>query len=274
MHALSYSLPVSREEFWARGTYGEVRFEVPAIFNPDGSCNVEATADKIGTEVVDQYLANRNTEMVATQIATGAPIQDRLYVGGQIMRTDFTVSSPRAAPILADLEQAFPGLADYRSDPANLIGRYDAYRPPYENPSISWYEMAKPPAGLLSQYGAGNYRSYMDWYGLKFDLVSGDILLKVVLGADCFTDAAMPPLPRGARFFARIHRNDGTVTPDVDCYVLSAHQVMMDYCQSIGHPAPYPDGNPDSVWLYGVTFNIDTQLIEVVKAYERTSAAA
>ena len=49
---------------------------------------------------------------------------------------------------------------------------------------------------------------------------------------------------------------------------------MRDYCQSIGHPVPYPDGNPDSVWLYGVTFNIDTQLIEVVMAYERISAAA
>ena len=49
---------------------------------------------------------------------------------------------------------------------------------------------------------------------------------------------------------------------------------MRDYCQSIGHPEPYPDGNPDSVWLYGVTFNIDTRQIEVVKAYERTSAAA
>lgn len=274
MLTLSYSLPASPDELWARGTYGEVRFEVPAIFNPDGACNAEATAEKIGTEVVDQYLARRNIQMVTTQIAAGVPIRDRLYVAGQIMRDDFTVSSPQAAPILVDLEQAFPDLADYRSNPANLIGRYDAYRTPYENPSISWYEMARPPAALLSHYGAGGYRSYMDWYGLKFDLVSGDILLKVVLGADCFTDAAMPPLPRGARFFARIHRSDGSVTPDVDCYVMSDHQVMRDYCQSIGHPAPYPDGNPDSVWLYGVTFNIDTQLIEVVKAYERTSAAA
>lgn len=274
MHTLSYSLPASPDELWARGTYGEVRFEVPAIFNANGICNAEATAEKIGTEVVDQYLARRNIEMVTMQIAAGVPIRDRLYVAGQIMRDDFTVSSPQAAPILADLEQAFPGITDYRSNPANLIGGYDAYRPPYENPSISWYEMARPPAALLSQYGAGGYRSYMDWYGLKFDLVSGDILLKVVLGADCFTDAAMPPLPRGARFFARIHRSDGTVTPDVDCYVMSDHQVMREYCQSNRHPEPYPDGSPESVWLYGVTFNIDTQLIEVVKAYERTSAAA
>jgi hypothetical protein len=30
----------------------------------------------------------------------------------------------------------------------------------------------------------------------------------------------------------------------------------------------------DCVWLYGVTFNIETGQIEVVKAYERTSATA
>ena len=66
----------------------------------------------------------------------------------------------------------------------------------------------------------------------------------------------------------------GTVTPDVDCYVLSDHRVMQDYCQFIGHPEPYVDENPDSVWLYAVTFNIDNQQIEVVKAYERTPATA
>lgn len=274
MQTLSYSLPASRDELWARGTYGEVRFEVPAIFNAEGTCNAEATADKIGTEVVDQYVARRNIEMVTAQIATGVPIRDRLYVAGQIMRDDFTISSPQAAPILADLEQAFPGIADYRANPANLIGRYAPYRPPYENPSISWYEMAPPNASLLAQYKAGGYRSYMDWYGLKFDLVTREILLKVVLGADCFTDLALPPLPRGARFFARIHRSDGSAAPDVDCYVLSDHDVMRDYCQSLGHPAPYPDESPESVWLYGVTFNIDTRQIEVVKAYERTSASA
>lgn len=274
MHTLSYSLPASRDELWARGTFGEVRFEVPAIFNADGTCDAAATAEKIGTEVIDQYVARRNIEMVTTQIATGTPIRDRLYVGGEIMRDDFTISSPQAAPILADLEQAFPGVADYRSNPANLIGRYDAYRPPYENPSISWYEMAPPPASLLDQYGAGGYPSYMDWYGLKFDLVTREILLKVVLGADCFTDLALPPLPRGARFFARIHRSDGTAAPDVDCYVMANHDVMRGYCQFVGHPEPYPDESPDSVWLYGVTFSIDTRQIEVVKAYERISAPA
>lgn len=119
-----------------------------------------------------------------------------------------------------------------------------------------------------------NERGILSGMSDHLDLVSSEILLKVVVRADRFTDAAMPPVPRGARFFARIHRNDGIVTPDVDCYVLRDHQMMRDYCQSIGHPAPYLDGNPCSVWLYGVTSNIDTQLIEVVKAYERTSATA
>ena len=51
----------------------------------------------------------------------------------------------------------------------------------------------------------------MDWYGLKFDLVSREIMLKVVLGADCFLDQPLQPFPRGAKFYARIHRPDGSV---------------------------------------------------------------
>lgn len=274
MTPLSYSLPASREELWARGTYGEIRFEVPAIFNANGSCDAYATAEKIGTEVVDQYLARRNIEMVTTQIASGSAIRDRLYVAGEIARDDYTIAAPQAADILAELEREFSGVADYRSNPANLIGRYDAYRPPYENPSISWYEMKAPSAALLGQYGAASYRGYMHWYGLKFDLVSREIMLKVVLGADSFLYQALPSLPRGAKFYARIHRSDGTVSPEVDCYVLSDRDVMQSYCQAVGHPWPYADDTADSVWLYGVTFNIVSGQIEVVKAYERTSAAA
>jgi hypothetical protein len=274
MTTLSYSLPASRDELWARGTYGEVRFEVPAIFNADGSCDADDTAEKIGIEVVDQYLARRNIEMVTTQIARGSAIRDRLYVAGEIARDDYTIASPQAADILAELEQEFPDAADYRSNPANLIGRYDAYRPPYANPSISWYEMKAPSAALLGQYGAAGYRTYMDWYGLKFDLVSREIMLKVVLGADCFIDQPLPPLPRGAKFYARIHRSDGSVAPEVDCYVLSDRDVMQAYCQAVGYPWPYADDAAASVWLYGVTFNIETQQIDVVKAYERTQASA
>jgi hypothetical protein len=134
--------------------------------------------------------------------------------------------------------------------------------------------MKAPPAALLGYYGASGYRTYMNCYGLKFDLVSQDIMLKVVLGADCFIDQPLPPLPRGAKFYARIHRSDGSVAPEVDCYVLSDRDVMQAYCQAVGHPWPYADETADGIWLYGVTFNIKTGQIEVVKAYERTQAVA
>lgn len=274
MTMLSYSLPASRDEFWAKGTYGDVKFEVPAVFSPDGSCDAEATAARIGTEVVDQYIARRTVELVTSQIARGDPIRDCLYAGGEIQRADYTVSAPQAAEIVAELEAAFPGAADYTSRPANLIGRYDAYRAPYENPSISWYEMGPPPSSLLGDYGASTYASYMDWYGLKFDLVTRKILLKVVVGADCFDSASLASLPRGGKFFARIHGRDGSVSPQVDCYVMADHAVMEDYCSAGGHPFPCPDESIDSVWLYGVTFDINTRQIEVVKAYERTPATA
>lgn len=62
--------------------------------------------------------------------------------------------------------------------------------------------------------------------------------------------------------------------PEVDCYVLSDRDVMRSYCQAVGHRWPYADETAESVWLYGVTFNNDTQQIDVVKAYERTQATA
>ena len=53
MRELSYTLPNTREDHYAKGNYGEIYFEVPAIFNEDGTCDEPATIQKIQTDVVD-----------------------------------------------------------------------------------------------------------------------------------------------------------------------------------------------------------------------------
>ncbi len=52
---LTYTLPTAVEEYYAIGTFtnetGEVYFEIPAIFNEDGTCNEQSTIEKINTNI-------------------------------------------------------------------------------------------------------------------------------------------------------------------------------------------------------------------------------
>ena len=45
---LTIHYPANEAEWYAKGTLeGGVYFEVPATFNPDGTCDTEATDDKV-----------------------------------------------------------------------------------------------------------------------------------------------------------------------------------------------------------------------------------
>jgi hypothetical protein len=45
---LTIHYPANEAEWYAKGTLeGGVYFEVPAVFNPDGACDTEATDDKV-----------------------------------------------------------------------------------------------------------------------------------------------------------------------------------------------------------------------------------
>ena len=50
---LTYTLPTTVEDHYAIGTFtngnGEVYFEVPAIFNEDGTCDEQSTTEKINS---------------------------------------------------------------------------------------------------------------------------------------------------------------------------------------------------------------------------------
>jgi hypothetical protein len=52
---LTYTLPTTVEDHYAIGTFtnesGEVYFEIPAIFNEDGTCDEQRTIEKINTNI-------------------------------------------------------------------------------------------------------------------------------------------------------------------------------------------------------------------------------
>lgn len=52
---LTYTLPTTVEDHYAIGTFtnenGEVYFEIPAIFNEDGTCDEQNTIEKINTNI-------------------------------------------------------------------------------------------------------------------------------------------------------------------------------------------------------------------------------
>ena len=202
-----------------------------------------------------------------------AKVHDQVYVDGVMVREDISICLPEAAPVLALLKETFPDSdVDFESTPTNFIGVYDGYRPPYTNESISWYEMKAPSKELLAKYQIpeGMYPDIYSWYGLKHNIVTKDIMLKVVFKGTSLDASLLPELPNIQNsFFARLHRIDGTVEPYVDCYCPASESEIIDYCNR--HNVPYTTvrDKPGNIWTYGITFNSDTKEIITVKSYKR-----
>lgn len=200
-------------------------------------------------------------------------IHDHVYVNGEMVREDVSVVLPEAAPVLALLRENFPdSTINYESIPNNVIGMYNSYRPPYTDESISWYEMTKPSKELLQSYGITEnmYPDIYNWYALKHNLVTKEIMLKVVFKGNSLDRTALPEIPNVENgFFARIHRIDGSVEPYLDCYFSSAENIVIEYCQKYNIPYTSVADKPGYTWIYGVTFNYDTKEIITVKNYKR-----
>ena len=159
---------------------------------------------------------------------------------------------------------------------SNLVSEFQANRPPYVNDSISWYNFEEPSKELKAQYGLNYTRfRYQPWYGLKFDLTTEEISLKVVLWRDQLPgayDDNLPEDPRGDSFVARIHDSSGNVSPWCDYYINTSDIHIKEWCDEHGLTFPYDYDNKtirDKVWIWGIVFNFDTGEVTHVKAYER-----
>lgn len=200
---------------------------------------------------------------------------DKVWMNGSLVRTDYNIATTEGQRIKGILDTRFPGRT-YDAHALNLVSEFQANRPPYVNDSISWYNFEEPSKELKTQYGLNYTRfRYQPWYGLKFDLTTEEISLKVVLWRDQLPgayDDNLPEDPRGDSFVARIHDSSGNVSPWCDYYINTSDIHIKEWCDEHGLTFPYDYDNKtirDKVWIWGIVFNFDTGEVTHVKAYER-----
>lgn len=266
MIEIQYTLPANRDEWFIKGTVQHIYFEVPGVFNDDGSPKLP-DIDKLARQSAINILIQHRTQQYFTNPEDAIKgLQDEVYVGQKLVRTDATLWYDQTVEPLRLLWENWPTGYDFESSKSNVVGLYDGYREPYTNQSISWYEFKLPSPELRQQYGAAGYLDHdvLNWYGLKFDLVTKDVLFKIVLRD---VDTVKPPLPEGFKFYARIHDKDGTVDPLIDCYVSTISDEMRAYCAEHNVEFPVPDDIADRVILWGIVYDERTLEIKYVKGY-------
>ena len=200
-------------------------------------------------------------------------IRDDMYVNGEIVRRDYTLGTLEGGAVLDELKTEFPEYGPFGRSRFNLIGRFDGYRLPYTNPSISWYDYdAYPSEALQLAFGTSYQQSKLkNWYGLKFDLVTKKAQLKVVVNE---YDGGIPELPVDSAFFAITHAQDGTSSDYIDAYVQASPKRIREFCadNSLSYPLPPATHTEcDVVWCWGFVFNKQTMEYGAVKAYARYS---
>ena len=255
-------------------------YEIPVDSDLTETQKQEAVDDAVEVGLAD-LIYNENVSDGFTE-----NFKDEVYMNGEVKRIDFSCDRPEAMEQINRLIEAFPEytVEQLTASAQNVIGNYGNYRPPYNNDSISFYDFRTPSAQTLHQYGA-TINTYMDgmvnyllnWYGIKHDLVTGKKSAKFVFaqGADPYDKEFVRNLPpeiptkNRYRFFAKIHNEDGSVEPWVDCYFVSTINWMRDWCSDMGLTFPLPDSVTDQPWCFSVVWSEDTGEIDCVKAYIR-----
>ena len=255
--SIDYQIRTDGNERYATFSEPNVYFEVPI---EDGASEAE----------IQESLDRCKLGLTLGQIQV-TQCRDDVYCSGALVRQDYTVATTEGAAIVAKLQERFPDHHPWLRNPLNVVGEYGAYREPYQNSSISWYDFAtKPSSALLTSYSTSyNAALLKDWYGLKFDLTTNEVMLKVVLSEVDFDHPEMPALP----FFAVTHRSDGTSESLVDAYVYATPEKVSAFCEYKGLNYPFPEGydfKGNAPWIWGFVFNKDTQVYGSVKGYQRS----
>ena len=254
--SIDYQIRTDGDKQYATFSRKNTYYECPIDIND----SEEIIQDKIEQSFVNTILRS----------LPAGKVRDDVYVSGSVVRTDYSICLPEAQAILGELNAAFPSLMDWERSEHNFIGAFDGYRPPYENASISWYDFEAPSEEILAQYGASNlYTNLIDYYGLKFDMVTKEALLKV-FARDA--DIPQPELPSGLKFYAVTHGVDGYVSDWVDCFVHATEEKMQKWCMdnSLDYPLPVmPEDDKSHIWCFGILFNKHTLEYGKIKAYAR-----
>jgi hypothetical protein len=242
---------------------GKWKFELPFIENE----TAEESTLRINEMLVGVIIGGLSSNQCV----------DFVYVDKEIVREDFSINTEEGQVLLAKLETEFPNFTDYRRQANNMVAEYDGYRAPYSNPSLSFYDfqIIMPPAiqtAFNVSYQASELKT---WYGLKFDLVTRDVLLKAVVLDFAGAKPDLPPShPIWNNYYALTHSADGSVSDWVDCYSFSTRSQIKQFCLDKGLDYPLPDEEDlepgyQAIWNWGVVFNKSTLEYGPVKAYVR-----
>ena len=118
------------------------------------------------------------------------------------------------------------------------------------------------------------------WYGLKMDRTTKHIQLKVVVPFHQISeeirnklDASFPGYYLTNQFFATLHNEDGTVSPELDWYFTTNSASMLEWCKLNDFTFPYPEEMipelEEKTMCYGIVYDKDEDKFKHVKAYIR-----
>ena len=252
--------------------------------DPDvGYCEVQAgdaETDAQYQQVLREYFEDKKAEAIYLENLEPdftRNFRDEIYMDGEIKRTDYSCDRSEALTEINRLVAAFPEytVEQLTASAQNVIGQYGAYRPPYNDNSISFYDFTTPSAETLAAYGcdADTYGDdLLHWHGIKHDLTNLTKTAKFVFTQNHGTYLANAPSslpPNRSVFFARIHNADGSIEPWVDVYIISTINYMREWCEEHSLTFPLPEDVTQQPWCFSVVYNDTTGDMANVKAYIR-----
>ena len=240
-----------------------------------------------GQQYLNDYLQQqKNWDQVP-----GNPVRDDTYMNGSLARSDYTITTTEGQAIKAKLLADWPTeVPDYQNSDINLVAEYTANRPPYVNDSISWYSFGhdRPPAAIRTAYSLSNStKHYREWFGLKFDKVTKNVLCKAVYTWRGFlsnkrNDMVIPTLPKWLRnpergflwnrpncYVAMIHDKSGNINEYYDIYFTCHEYLLKEWCEENSITFSHTADIKDHIMIYGMTVKGTTGEIKYVKAYTR-----
>ena len=216
---------------------------------------------------------------------------DDVYVDKQKVKKDYSVGCTGTAlnelnELISKVENKFPNDSGFKNQVNNIIGMYlpdHAIRPPYKsNNTITVYHMYYEIDifnQLLKDYKVPSYDyTYCFWYGLKYDLDSGERYFKLVIrNSDEASNYQKHPdsfIPRpqlpvcNEPYFAKIYSPDGTEADEYDVFFSTTPEIMKKYCEQNNLKFPIPeDKEKDYIWTYGLVYDKNSLEIKQVKGY-------
>ena len=238
-------------------------------------------------DVEDAYIQFAMIEALGPMsetLKTNTNFRDDTWMDGNFRPQNYSVGTTQGQAIVAKLQADWASeVPDYSAHATNLVAEGAADRLPYVNDWISWYNMEEPSTAIKTTYSL-SYSNYCSWYALKFDKTTKEVMSKIVLPNDVFVaeygepnlgSISLPAWFKGdnGRYFARIHKKDGTYDDHYDIYMHAPIALMKEWIDANSLTFPYDISSVDlknSLHSWGITVKESTNEIRHIKAYART----